>query len=58
MKNQINIIICFFAIFTNSFTSYAQNKNANLAKLTLELNHVVGNKPLKLQDESYINEDG
>jgi len=58
MKNQINIIICFFAIFTNSFTSYAQNKNANLAKLTLELNHVVGNKPLKLQDESYINEAG
>lgn len=58
MKNQIIIVICFFAILTNNFTCYAQNNNPNLAKLTLELNHVVGNKPLKLQDELYTNEAG
>lgn len=58
MKNQITIVLCVFAMFTNNFASYAQNFDSNLAKLTLDFNNVVGNKPLKLQDESYINEVG
>ncbi len=58
MKNQITLLICFFAMFTNNFVSYAQNNDANLAKLTLDFNNVVGDKPLKLKDQSYINEVG
>ena len=58
MKNQIIIAICFFVMFINNFVSYSQNRDTNLTKLTLEFNNVVGNKPLKLQDESYINEVG
>jgi len=52
MKNQITIVLCVFAMLTNNFASYAQNFDSNLAKLTLDFNNVVGNKPLKLQDES------
>lgn len=58
MKNKIIIVICFFALFANNFASYAQKSNSDSAKLTLEFNNVVGNTPLKLQDESYINEAG
>lgn len=56
MKNPI--LICFFAIITINYASNAQKNGGNPAKLTLEFNHVVGNKPLKLQDESYSNEAG
>lgn len=58
MKNKIIIAISFFALCANNFASYAQKNDINLAKLTLEFNNVVGNTPLKLQEESYINEAG
>lgn len=58
MKNQITLLIFFFAMFTSNVASYAQNNDANLAKLTINFYNVVGDKPLKLKDQSYINEVG
>lgn len=59
MKNQIIKAICLCTgLFIIQFTLHAQSKPEGLSALTLEFNNVVGEKPLKLQDEFYTNAAG
>ncbi|WP_068398832.1 MbnP family protein [Pedobacter cryoconitis] len=61
MKNQIiKTILLLSGLFVIHLNSDAQSTPApeGLSKLTLEFNNVVGEKPLKLHDESYTNEAG
>jgi hypothetical protein len=59
MKNKIIIAICFLiTLFANHFTVYAQSNNKGMTNLTMEFNNVIGEKTLKLQEESYTNKAG
>lgn len=59
MKNQIiKIIFLCTGLFAIHFSLYAQSNPEGMTKLTLEFNNVAGEKPLKLQDESYTNQAG
>lgn len=59
MRNQIITALCFLTVLlTGGFTSSAQEKEDRFAKLSLEFRNIVGDKPLQLRDQSYINEVG
>lgn len=59
MKNKIVIIGCLLVAFcTREMCAFAQVSERNFARLTLDFENVVGNEPLRLQEQSYINDVG